>query len=83
MVPDGRLGVDRCPAPLLLSVWTGVSKIAFGIDVEGWSSLAVISLLVFGAQMFSLGIVAEYVAASLTMAMGKPLFSIRPEDDGA
>lgn len=44
--------------------------------VRGWASTVVIMLLTSGATLFSLGIIAEYLGASVNMAMGKPLYLI-------
>jgi polyisoprenyl-phosphate glycosyltransferase len=46
------------------------------VTVQGYTSLAVILLLLGGAILFSLGIIAEYVGAAVRMAMGKPLYLI-------
>ncbi len=45
-------------------------------EVRGWASTIVIMLLTSGATLFSLGIIAEYLGASVNMAMGKPLYLI-------
>jgi polyisoprenyl-phosphate glycosyltransferase len=44
--------------------------------VQGWTSVIVVLLLLGGAVLFSLGIIAEYVGAAVRMAMGKPLYLI-------
>jgi polyisoprenyl-phosphate glycosyltransferase len=46
------------------------------ITVQGWTSVVVVLLLLGGAILFSLGIIAEYVGAGVRMAMGKPLYLI-------
>jgi hypothetical protein len=53
-----------------------VGRLLNDITVPGWTSLAVIVLLLGGANLFALGVVAEYVGASVKMAMGKPLYLI-------
>lgn len=70
-------GVALALAGVGVAAWIIAVKVALGFDVEGWASLAVISLLGFGAVLFSLGIVAEYVGANLKMAMGRPLYVVR------
>jgi hypothetical protein len=44
--------------------------------VQGWTSVFVAVLVVGGAVLFALGIIAEYIAASASMAMGKPVYVI-------
>ena len=46
------------------------------VNVQGYTSLIVVILLIGGAILFSLGIIAEYVGAAVRMAMGKPLYLI-------
>jgi polyisoprenyl-phosphate glycosyltransferase len=51
-------------------------RFAERIDVEGWTSLAVVSLISSGFILISLGVVAEYIGVAVGMAMGKPLYVI-------
>jgi polyisoprenyl-phosphate glycosyltransferase len=44
------------------------------VDVEGWTSVFVAVLIIGGFLMLAIGIVAEYVAVAVRMAMGKPLY---------
>ena len=60
----------------LLAIGLGVAAGLGSRSVPGWTSLAVVTLLIGGAILFALGVVAEYVGASVNMAMGKPLYLI-------
>jgi undecaprenyl-phosphate 4-deoxy-4-formamido-L-arabinose transferase len=42
--------------------------------VQGYASLIVVICFFFGVVLFSLGILAEYLAVSLTTGMGRPLY---------
>ena len=46
------------------------------IALEGWTSLAVVSLISSGAVLLALGVVAEYLGVAVHMAMGRPLYVI-------
>jgi glycosyltransferase involved in cell wall biosynthesis len=46
------------------------------IEVAGWTSLAVVSLVSSGFILFVLGVVAEYIGVAVNMAMGRPLYVI-------
>lgn len=59
-----------------VAIWVIIQKLAWGIDSAGWASIMVILLLGFGAVLFSLGIIAEYIGANVNMAMGKPAYFI-------
>jgi undecaprenyl-phosphate 4-deoxy-4-formamido-L-arabinose transferase len=41
---------------------------------EGWASIMVVLLLVSGATLFSLGLIAEYLGVALHILVGKPLY---------
>jgi polyisoprenyl-phosphate glycosyltransferase len=50
---------------------------AFGdVGVQGWTSVFVAVLVLGGAVLCALGIIAEYIAFSANMAMGKPVYVI-------
>jgi undecaprenyl-phosphate 4-deoxy-4-formamido-L-arabinose transferase len=46
------------------------------VPIQGYTTLAILLCLFSGATLFSLGIVAEYLGASLSVAMGRPLYMI-------
>jgi hypothetical protein len=53
-----------------------IAKAVGNVSVQGWTSVFVAVLVVGGAVLFALGIIAEYIAASANMAMGKPVYVI-------
>ncbi len=57
-----------------------------GGDPPGWASTIVVLLLVSGAILFSLGLIAEYLGVALHVLVGKPLYltvdSPTPRPDG-
>jgi undecaprenyl-phosphate 4-deoxy-4-formamido-L-arabinose transferase len=70
------VGVLAALAGGVVAVVVFVEKLLGHITVPGWTSLTVIVLLLGGANLFALGVVAEYVGAAVSMAMGKPLYLI-------
>ncbi len=60
----------------MLAIWIVVAKLTTGISAQGWASTVVILLVVAGAILFSLGVIAEYIGVSVNMAMGKPAYLI-------
>ena len=46
------------------------------VPIQGYTTLAILLCLFSGATLFSLGIVAEYLGAALSVAMGRPLYMI-------
>ena len=52
------------------------AKVMQQVPVQGWTSLMIVVCVFSGAILFSLGIIAEFLSMTLTMAMGKPLYLI-------
>jgi undecaprenyl-phosphate 4-deoxy-4-formamido-L-arabinose transferase len=52
-------------------VW---ARLRHQIPVQGYTSLIVVICFFSGVILFSLGIIAEYLALTLTTAMGRPLY---------
>ncbi len=59
-----------------MSIVSAVRRAAGDITVQGWTSVFMAVLVVGGAVLFALGIIAEYIAAAASMAMGKPVYVI-------
>lgn len=59
-----------------MAINSAIQRMVGGITVQGWTSVFVAVLVLGGASLFALGIIAEYIAASATMAMGKPVYVI-------
>jgi dolichol-phosphate mannosyltransferase len=52
-------------------------KLVFSISVEGWASLMVVSWLVGGTVLFSLGVIGLYLSRLFEHTRRRPLFVIR------
>ena len=70
------LGVTLALLGVALAVYLIISRLSGTVEVEGWTSLAVITLICSGAVLVSLGIIAEYIGVTLNVAMGRPLYLI-------
>ena len=46
------------------------------VQIEGWASLAVVIAFFSGVILTSLGVIAEYLAVTMGIAMGKPLYVV-------
>lgn len=61
-------------------------KLSGNLPVEGWASLLIVVSFFSGCILTSLGVIAEYLAVTMGIVMGKPLYVIgsgpvRPESD--
>lgn len=72
----GSLSVLAAIAVSVAAFWR---KTRHEIPVPGWTSIFVTVCFFSGIILFSLGVIAEYLGLTLTMAMGKPLYLIVPQ----
>jgi undecaprenyl-phosphate 4-deoxy-4-formamido-L-arabinose transferase len=61
---------------IFLIFYAFYGKFIANVEVQGWTSLLAITAFFSGLIMMSLGIIAEYLALSMGIAMGKPLYMI-------
>jgi undecaprenyl-phosphate 4-deoxy-4-formamido-L-arabinose transferase len=77
------LGVVTASVGFLLAVFLVAARLFSQITVQGWTSVIVAVLVIGGAVLISLGVIAEYVGVAVRMAMGKPIYLIVSDpDDG-
>lgn len=71
------IGVAASIVGAVIALYFIVARLFFDSSTPaGWASTMVVILIGFGAVLFSLGVVAEYVGVSVGMAMGRPLYLI-------
>jgi len=70
------LGCLSIFAGLGISAYVLWQKLRHEIPVQGWTPLVVVISVFSGMILFAMGVVAEYLGLTLTMAMGKPLYLI-------
>lgn len=78
--------------PLRLATWIGlavsfaafvtaialvVMRLAGGVVVQGWTSTAVLILLLSGVQLLTIGALGEYIGRIYTEVRGRPLYLVR------
>lgn len=49
-------------------------KLTGDVPVQGWTSLMIVTSFFSGITLFAIGVVAEYLGVTLTVALGKPLY---------
>lgn len=59
-----------------LMLWVTVSKLMGNIHVQGWASLVIVVSFFSGTMLLALGVVAEYLAVTMGIAMGRPLYVV-------
>ncbi len=74
----GLLSILVAIGIIIYTIWV---KIVHQVPIQGWTSLITALSFFSGLILFSLAILAEYLALTLTMAMGKPLYLVVPRPD--
>jgi glycosyltransferase involved in cell wall biosynthesis len=59
-----------------VSMWVAYQRITGELVIAGWASTFIALMLIGGAMLFSLGIIAQYVGAATNMSLGKPLYLV-------
>jgi len=59
-----------------LAGYHSLKYLIFGTEVEGWTTLVVLTLIIGGLSLLSLGIIGEYLGRSYLFLSGKPQYSI-------
>ena len=54
-----------------------IQKLAFGIDVPGYATIVVLVLFLGGMQLFSLGILGEYLSKIYVQVKNRPVFVLK------
>lgn len=74
------LGIISLFLAMVVSIYAFYGKYIGNTPVQGWTSLLIVTSIFSGSIMVSLGVVAEYLAVTMSIAMGKPLYvvSTRP-----
>lgn len=87
----GRLVISSGTKPLIFVSFIGVAFVLLGglaalwvawgsffgnLPINGWASMFVALMVVGGAVMLSLGIIAQYIGAATNMSLGKPLYVV-------
>jgi dolichol-phosphate mannosyltransferase len=71
------LGLLVSAAAFVLAVFLVIARLQGHIPVQGWTSLAVLVLLVGGVQLVTIGVIGEYMARIYNEVRGRPLFLVR------
>ena len=70
------IGMTIAACAILYGLWIAIRTLIFGIEVPGWSTLAVAVMLLGGVQLISIGVLGEYLARVFTEVKGRPGFIV-------
>jgi polyisoprenyl-phosphate glycosyltransferase len=64
---------------VLLAGFALYAKFYDQTPVRGWTSLLIVVAFFSGSILASLGVIAEYLAVTMGIVMGKPLYVVSPK----
>ncbi len=74
-------GVLMSGVSILCILFIIFKKLVFGDPTGGWSSMVCIMLLIGGLQLFSIGIVGQYLAKTYLETKNRPIYISKEESD--
>ena len=70
------VGLFSMVLALVISIYALYGKFYGRVPVQGWTSLLIVVAFFSGAILTALGIIAEYLAVTMGIVMGKPLYVV-------
>jgi glycosyltransferase involved in cell wall biosynthesis len=70
------MGFTSMLLAICFAVYAIYEKYSGQVQIEGWASLAVVIAFFSGVILTALGVIAEYLAITMGIAMGKPLYVV-------
>ena len=70
------VGVLTATIGIIYSFILIAQRISGTTEVQGWTSSIVVTLIIGGLVLLSLGVIAEYLGMAASLSMGRPLFVV-------
>ena len=77
LVISSLLGILFCVIAFLMIIFIIIRTVAFGDETSGWPSMVCIIFLVSGVQLFSLGIIGQYLSKTYLEVKNRPIYIIQ------
>jgi len=61
-------------AAVLYLIWVIIEKLVWGIDVPGYATIIVLTLLLGAIQLFCIGIIGEYMGRTFEQSKNRPVY---------
>ncbi len=77
LVVSALMGIIFCLISFIMIIVIIVKTLVFGDPTSGWPSLACIIFLVSGVQLFSIGVLGQYLAKTYLETKNRPVYIIK------
>jgi len=81
LIISSIIGLIFCAIAFLLIILIIVRTLAFGDPTSGWPSLVCIIFLVSGVQLFSLGIIGQYLSKTYLEVKNRPIYIVKETEN--
>ena len=68
------IGLMSSFASIVYLVFVIIQKLAWGIDIPGYATIITLILFLGGMQLFSLGIIGEYIGRNYIETKNRPIY---------
>ncbi len=75
------LGIVSCILAFIMAICIVIKTLVFGESVEGYPTLACLILLLGGLQLFSIGILGQYLAKTYMECKNRPIYLIQETEE--
>ena len=69
-----HLGLYTALIAVLYMIWVIIEKMIWGIDIPGYATMIILTLLLGGMQLLCIGIIGEYVGRTFEQAKKRPIY---------
>jgi len=80
LVLSSLLGIIFCLISFIIILFIIVKTLIFGDQTSGWPSLICVIFLVSGVQLFSIGILGQYLSKTYLETKGRPIYIIKEKN---
>jgi len=70
------MGFSSMLLAILVAIYALYAKLYGQVPIQGWASLLIVVAFFSGSILASLGVIAEYLAVTMGIVMGKPLYVV-------
>ena len=81
LIISSLLGILFCIISILIILWIVIATLIYGNPTSGWASTICIIFLVGGVQLFSIGILGQYLSKTYLETKNRPIYIIREKGE--
>ena len=82
LIMSSILGLIFCLLSFLAIIFIIIKTLIFGDPTSGWPSLVCIIIFVSGVQLFSIGVIGQYLSKTYLEVKKRPIYIIKEDERG-